>query len=195
MRDYDEDDDDKRPDYFDGDDIEEPVKQKKPVYKPDDPRYWMESSGRWDHLRAVRPPSKVWIWLFVAIVVIATMFIVWVRYLNPYVEGATQSGYVESIERRGDVFASFEGVLLPYRDLMDTTKVYQRDFLFSVENPGVAARIKELMLKGKPVRLEYKRYHAALPWRGSSPVIVTGVDSVDPSRLLPPDRNPALRRN
>jgi len=184
-----EDDDDKRPDYFEDDDYEEPVKVKKPVYKPEDPRYWTESSDRWDHIRMARPPKKIWIWAGASFITLILILSAWIRYFKPYVVGATQSGYVEQIERRGDLFHTYEGVLLPYRDLMDSSKVYQRDFVFSVENTGVAATIKRLMLAGKPVRVEYKRYHAALPWKGSSPIVVVKADSVDPSLLLPIDND------
>lgn len=195
MADYDDDDDDKRPDYFENDDVEEPAKPKKPKYTPEDPRYWTEGSGRWDHLRPARPPKRAWIWIGCLIAGLVLLIVLWSVYLSPCVTGATESGYVERIERHGNIFATYEGVILPYRDLMDTAKVYQRDFVFTAENPGVAAKIKRLMVAGKPVRVEYVKYRAALPWRGESAVIVTGVDSVDPVRLLPPDRSPALRRN
>ena len=183
-------DDETRPDYFDGEDIEVPEKPKKTVYRDDDPRYWTESEDTWDHLHAPRPRRSLWIWCVLTVVVTGLAVAVWLRYFRPYVEGAVQAGYVENIEKRGSVFRSYEGVLLPYKELMDTNRVYTRDFVFTVQSPGVAAKIKKLMLEGKPVRVEYRRYHATVPWRGASTIIVTSADSVSPAVLLPPDRNP-----
>lgn len=187
---YDEEDDDGRPDFFDGEDIEEPEKKRKKTYEEDDPRFWIESEDTWDHLPKGRPRFGLWVWISVSVAALILIIGVWLRYFHPCVEGATQAGYVESIERRGAVFGTYEGVLLPYKELMDTNRVYARDFTFTVQNSALAAKIKTLMLKGKPVRVEYRRYYGTLPWRGASNVIVTSADSVNPALLLPPDRNP-----
>lgn len=183
-------DDDERPDFFDGDDIEMPEKPKKVVYKEDDPRFWTEGEDTWEHLSPRRPGKSVWIWLVLGLCVVILLLCGWFRYLRPCVVGGTQAGYVESIVESGTVFHTYEGVLLPYKELMDTNRVYARDFTFTVQNSSVAAKIKTLMLKGKPVRLEYKAYNGTLPWRGASKIIVTAADSVNPAVLLPPDRNP-----
>ena len=118
---------------------------------------------------------------------------VWLRFINPYVEDASQVGYVEHIERRGTVFKTFEGVLLPYKELIDTTRIYRRDFVFTAADEATAVRLKQAMIEARPVRVTYKQYHATLPWRGSSKTIVTSVDSVDPARILPPEFRPRGR--
>ena len=41
-----------------------------------------------------------------------------------------------------------------------------------------------------PVRVQYKKYRTAMPWRGESKIVITAVDSVDPSKILPPEYNP-----
>lgn len=194
--DYYEDDDDKRPDYFEDDaDTEEPVKTKKIKYSPEDPRYWTESSGRWDHITPSRPPRKAFVWAGIGVAALLFIALISTLYLSPCITGASQSGYVASIQCKRGMVTSFEGVLLPYRDLMDTTKIYQRDFIFSVQDAKVAAELKRMMIAGKPVRVEYIQYRVRLPWKGESTVIVTSADSVDPSRLLPPDRQPKARYN
>lgn len=114
----------------------------------------------------------------------------WLRYFSPYVEGAVQYGYVENIDKEGIVFKTFEGVLIPYKELFDTTRIYQRDFVFTAADAKIAAKLK-LMEKGAvPVRLEYDRYHATLPWRGASKIVVIRVDTADASRILPPEFRP-----
>ena len=173
-------------DFFDGPDIPEPVKKpKKPTYQPDDPNYWEEES-EWEHLKPTNR-NKMWFWIGAIVVLIALICAVWMRFLSPYVTDASQVGYVEHIEKRGTVFKTYEGVLLPYKELLDTTRVYRRDFIFTAADEKTAVGLKQAMLDGRPVRVSYKQYHAILPWRGSSKTIVTGVDSVDASKILPPE--------
>lgn len=181
-------DDHDNDDFFDGPDIPEPVKKpKKPTYLPDDPAYWDEES-EWEHLRP-RNKTKLWIWTGGILLIIVLMLALWLRFINPYVVDASQVGYVENIELRGTVFKTYEGVLLPYKELFDTTRLYRRDFIFTAANEKTAARLKLAMLEGRPVRVEYEQYHAILPWRGSSKTVVTAVDSVDATKILPPEFN------
>lgn len=182
---------DDKNDYFDSEELpEEPVKEpKKPVYSPDDPAYWEEDESEWEHLK---PKSKVkhWIWFSAAVLLTALAVGCWLRYFKPYVRDACQFGYVEHIERRGTVFETFEGVLIPYKELMDTTRIYSRDFIFTASDDKVAARLKRAQINAMPVRVEYEKYHATLPWRGASKIVVTAVDSVDPHKILPPEFAP-----
>ena len=55
-------------------------------------------------------------WLGAVLLLILLMLGMWLRFFSPYIEDATQVGYVESIERRGTVFKTYEGVLLPYKE-------------------------------------------------------------------------------
>ena len=75
---------------------------------------------------------------------------------------------------------------------MDTTRVYDKDFVFSTVNDTVAVTLRRMQYKNRPVRVEYEVYHAAVPWRGDTRYIVVRVDSVDPRTILPPDRQPEL---
>ena len=44
---------------------------------------------------------------------------------------ACETGYVDRIEKSGQLLKSYEGVLLPYKNLMDTLRPYEGDFRFS----------------------------------------------------------------
>ncbi len=183
----DDDQDNDNNDFFDGPDIPEPVKQpKKPTYLPEDPDYWEEEESEWEHLKPTNR-SKMWLWIGAIVVLIALICAVWMRFLNPYVTDASQVGYVEHIEKRGTVFKACGGGLVRYKGLLDTTRVYRRDFIFTAADEKTAVRLKQAMIDGRPIRVSYKQYHAILPWRGSSKTIVTGVDSVDPTKILPPE--------
>ncbi|MBD5307002.1 MAG: hypothetical protein HDS14_05180 [Bacteroides sp.] len=176
-------------DFFDGPDIpEEPVKPKAPEPTPDTPDYWEEES-EWEHLRPIRRwRSRLFIILTIVAAIIMVFGYIW--FFNPYVKEATQFGYIEELEYRGTIFKTYEGVMLPYKELHDTTRIYTRDFIFTVEKADVAARMKRFQIAGRPVRVEYKRYHSILPWRGESKVVVVAADSVDPATILPPEFAP-----
>ena len=55
-------------------------------------------------------------------------------------------------------------------------------------------KLRRMQYANLPVRVVYRRYHATLPWRGDSRIIVERVDSVDPSRILPPEFTPETMR-
>lgn len=182
--------DDEENDFFDGPDLPDPVKEeKKPELKPDDPDYWDQEESEWEHLRP-KNRSMTRIWIAGAVVILASLLLVWFRYFNPYVSDGTQFGYVEQIQERGHVFKTYEGVLLPYKDLMDTTRTYRQDFVFTAKNAKVATQIKQMQLSGLPMRVTYKEYNATLPWRGESKIIVTQVDTVDARTILAPGFRP-----
>lgn len=179
-------------DYFDSIPEEVPTPPKKPSYKPEDPDYWDEEESEWEHLKP-HPSSPIWLWLIGGVAVMGLVIACWLRYFSPYIDDATQYGYVEHIEKRGTLFKTFEGVMIPYKELMDTTRIYNRDFIFSAADEKVATALKKAQFAGRPVRIGYKQYHASVPWRGSSKIVVTKVDSVDPSTILPPEFAPKVR--
>ncbi len=167
---------------------EAPKPPKEPELPPDDPRYWDRDEGEWDHLR-LRHRSVMFAILGSVVVVLVLIIAFYLRYFSPYIDEAVEYGYIEHIERRGTIFHTYEGVIIPYRELHDTTRVYRRDFIFSAD-VNVATELKRYELRHIPVRVSYKQYHATLPWRGASKIVITDVDSVDPASILPPEFRP-----
>lgn len=179
-------------DFFDGPDIPDaPKPEKRPALTPDNPDYWDRPENEFDHLRPnISRSRRTWIWILL-IAVAAGIIIAAANWtFNPWIQEARQYGYIEDIRKEGEVFKTFEGTLLPYRNLMDTNRVYEGDIIFSVKDPSVAAQLLEAEYANRPVRVTFKRYHTPLPWRGSSDILVTAVDSVNPRDILPPDRQP-----
>lgn len=177
-------------DFFDGSDIPVPQKEpKKPALKPDDPKYWDEPESEWEHLRP-RRRWTLWVWVAAAGILAGIALGLYLRYFSPYIDEATQVGYVEKIEKSGELLKTYEGILLPYKELEDTTRIYERDFVFSTPDAHVASVLKRMMLTNRPVRVEYRIYHGRLPWRGDSKVIVTRADTVSPDKILPPEFAP-----
>lgn len=187
-------DDDKRRDYFDGPDIEEPRVAKPVRHTPDEPEYYYDNESQWEHLKP-RRKYRFWMYLFCAAVVIAAGLGLYTHYFTPCVTEATQYGYLDVVEQRGRVFKTWEGVLIPYKELMDTTRVYDRDFVFSTVDDKVGREMKRWQIERKPVRVDYKVYRTAVPWRGESTIQVTHIDTVSPDRILPPEFTPAYYRD
>lgn len=183
-------------DFFEKTPEEVPVKEKepkKPKYKSDDPRYYEEEESQWEHLKPAPYRRGPFLWISV-IVILGLCFLsgIYIWLFSPKVQQAVQYGYVENVQKEGTVFHTFEGVILPYKSLMDTVRPYEGDFVFSTKDDAVATSLLKKQGKGMPVKVTYKVYRQALPWRGNSRIIVTEVDSVDPKVILPPDRQPEV---
>ena len=177
-------------DFFESDiKPEAPKPPKEPLPPVDDPSYWERDESEWEHLKPHRR-GMVLAWTAAAVVIAGLVVGFYLRFFSPYVDDAVEYGYIEHIEHRGTLFRTYEGVMIPYRELHDTTRVYRRDFVFSAADTEVATRLKRFELSHCPVRVSYRQYHATLPWRGSSKIIVTAVDSVDAATILPPGFRP-----
>lgn len=184
---------DDRHDYFDGEDLPDEPKEvkevKKPRIRPEDPRYWDEPEPAFGHLRPGRS-RRLWLWVGAAGLVLGLIIAGYIRWFAPYAINAVQYGYVDAIEERGLLFKSYEGVLLPYKNLMDTTRVYEGDFVFSTLDTPSAVLLRKMQYANRPVRVEYRKYRSTVPWRGDTRYLVVAVDTVDPATILPPDRQP-----
>lgn len=178
-------------DYFDGPDIpdepQKPKAPKKPALKPDDPRYWDEEENEFEHLRP-NTNSRIWWWIALAGIVVGLLISGYIYWFEPYAVNKVQYGYVEEIEERGTIFKTFEGVILPYKNLMDTTRVYDGDFIFSSIDSPSAVMLRKMQYAHRPVRVVYNEYHSRLPWRGDTKYSIVKVDTVNPRDILPPDR-------
>lgn len=180
---------DRDDDFYNDDDYEEPVRTQKPKVPkldPEDPDYWLDEQSEFGHI--MPKPRSTWKWWLVgimAIIVAVAGGCLW--FFKPYVDGAVKYGYIKSMERHGTLVKTFEGVLIPYRELGDKTPTYFEEIPFSVDGDSLAAHMKGMMLKSIPVRIEYEIYHQPLFWKGASPMIVVEVDTADINRILPPE--------
>lgn len=185
-------DDFENDDFFEKIPEEKPPKvkaPKKPVYKSDDPRYYEGEESKWEHLKVTRFQRNRWILYGASIFIIFLLvYGLFVYLFTPIVDRADAYGYVENVERHGSFFKTYEGSILPYKTIMDPQREYTGDFVFSTRDEHVAAELKRLQQTGVPVKVSYKVYRQRFPWRGESKTVVTAVDSIDASKLLPPDR-------
>lgn len=112
--------------------------------------------------------------VFVVVVVIGVVF--YIRYLNPYVTDAKVRGYVNSVERRGIIFKTFEMEMVSDAAMADSGRVYSRDCYFSIDNDSLAARLQRLQGTGERVVVSYETFYGTLPWRGASRSVATAVE-------------------
>lgn len=189
-----EQEDNEQEDYYDKtpepEEPPKPRKEKVPLPRPDDPRYYEAEESEWEHLK---PRSRGWrtrLFIIGTVVAVVALWLGFCYVFMPYIDKASAYGYIDNIERHGTFIKTYEGVMLPYKSIKDTTRVYDEDFIFTADNVHVAADIRRLQHTGKPVCLTFRRYHFAMPWRGESRTIVDSVFEIDPTTLLPPDRRP-----
>lgn len=184
-------------DYFDGPDTPDEPKAaakepKNPALKPEDPRYWDEPEPEFEHLRPSRKIKIRW-WLAGAAFLILLVASLYFFVFRAYAENSMQYGYVEDIDVRGYIFKTYEGSILPYKNLMDTTRTYDGDFRFSVLDEKVAVKLRQMQNAHKPVKVVYTTYPVAFPWHGDRRYVVVAADTVNPAMILPPDRTPSFQ--
>lgn len=157
-------------DYFDGDAAE--TDENKQAEETPEQREAKEIEGQTIGKRGngLRKVMALVLAVVAAVVIVWTIVVFWM----PYVSEAQQRGAIVQVRQEGLIFKTFEGQMITDERLADTVHVYQRDFIFSVEDDSIARDLMELQSTGKRVTLTYKEYRGALPWRGSSKIIVTG---------------------
>lgn len=174
-------------DFFDSDDEPASTKRTKtPKLDPEDPDYWMEEESPLDNIIHKTRNKWKW-WLSSAITFLILIVFCWIWFLRPYVDNGVKYGYLINMERRGSVIKTFEGTMVPYKELGDPNPTHFEKVRFSVEGDSLAAVMKRMMLRCVPARVEYKMYHSPLPWKGESKMIITRADSADPHMILPPE--------
>ncbi|MDE6291736.1 MAG: hypothetical protein K2M16_09405 [Muribaculaceae bacterium] len=182
-------DDDAGNDYYDSDAEPAPPvrKTKVPKLDPEDPDYWIEDQDS-PLSGIITNTGKKWKWkLAVFIAILLSAIGAWIWFFRPYSDNAVKYGYIKNMERRGSLIKTFEGTMIPYKELGDPNPFYFQELRFSVASDSVAAAMKRMMLGCVPVRVEYETYHTPLPWKGEETIVVIKADTADPRKILPPE--------
>lgn len=112
-------------------------------------------------------------WLsLIAIVVLAIIF--WWKYYYTYSNGV-QSGKMQKISYKGNVFKTWEGYLLISLSTTDNNiSLTSKEFPFSVTSDSIAHVLENF--EGKRVKVRYNQKNGTLPWRGDTQYIVYEVE-------------------
>lgn len=176
-------------DYYDSDvEPEPPVRKPKlPKLDPEDPDYWIEEQGS-PLSGIITNTGKKWKWKLAAVMAFLLAAAgTWIWFFRPYSDSSVKYGYIKNMERRGSIIKTFEGTMIPYKELGDPNPFYFQELRFSVASDSVAAAMKRMMLGCVPVRVEYETYHTPLPWKGEEKMVVIKADTADPRKILPPE--------
>lgn len=112
------------------------------------------------------------------VVLLALSAFLYFKYWFVYAEG-TDTGELNYFSRQGVVFKTYEGKVIQSgfkKNAATASGVQSNEFKFSVVNEGVADSL--MHCTGHQVELHYKKYNAALPWRGESVFVVDSIWSI-----------------
>lgn len=113
-------------------------------------------------------------WFFIIVfAVLAVAF--YIRYFVPYTSDTLTTGYITLVEKRGIFFKTFEGEMISESVLADTSKVYSRDFYFSIPNDSLGRLVQSYQGTGKRVTVTTQKYFGTVPWRGSQKSVITNI--------------------
>ncbi|MDE5669101.1 MAG: hypothetical protein K2I24_06165 [Duncaniella sp.] len=99
----------------------------------------------------------------------------YIRYFVPYTSDTLTTGYITLVEKRGIFFKTFEGEMISESVLADTSKVYSRDFYFSIPNDSLGRLVQSYQGTGKRVTVTTQKYFGTVPWRGSQKSVITNI--------------------
>lgn len=188
---FDNNDDDEREDFFEETPPVKPKEPKQPPIPPEDPRYWEKEEDEWEHLRVGSSRRRIYVIAAAGVAVVAAVWILCVWMFGTVAEEQVSYGYVDDVELRGSVIKTYEGRLIPYKAIHDTTRLYEEDFILSL--PDREGKILQTFRdSGKPVKITYRTYRSVMPWRGESRRVAVKIDTVSPRTILPAefDANP-----
>lgn len=112
------------------------------------------------------------------ILLIAGLGCIIAYYYYPYASSSVKAGQLNYVMNKGVIFKTYEGKLIQTGIKTGAAGGLQsNEFEFSVENKELAEKLMNMV--GQDVRLHYKEYFGALPWRGYTRFIVDSIISVE----------------
>ena len=133
--------------------------------------------------------GKTVIWIISLTVLAALAGFLYFKFWWVFSDG-TKTGELNSLTYTGYVFKTYEGemILTGYGTKNSSGTVQSKTFKFSVKDPVVAQKLKEMT--GLRVTVHYKEYKGTLPWRGYEKAIVDHVEEEPVTSVQIPDEDP-----
>lgn len=125
---------------------------------------------------------------FLFLIILGLGFVIIYFYI-PYGDSNVKAGELNYVMHKGVIFKTYEGKLIQTGIKSGSSGgVESNEFEFSIENKQLAEKL--MNMAGKNVKLHYKEYFGALPWRGYTKYIVDSIISVDE-----PSQDPKIENN
>lgn len=126
---------------------------------------------------------------FILVVFVLAVGFLGIYYYYPYGASSVKAGQLNYVMYKGFIFKTYEGKLIQTGiKTAATGGVQSNEFEFSVENKELAEKL--MNMAGKNVKLHYKEFFGALPWRGYTRFIVDSiveVEDAEPRNIIDPD--------
>ena len=113
-----------------------------------------------------------------AIILAGLLIFGYIRYYVPYSDSGVKAGILNNVKHKGIIFKTYEGELIQSGFRPGQQGLQSNEFQFSVEKKDLA--VKLMSLSGQNVKLHYKEYYGALPWRGYTKFIVDSIVAAEP---------------
>ena len=114
----------------------------------------------------------------IAIIFAGLLIFGYIWYYVPYSDSGVKAGILNNVKHKGIIFKTYEGELIQSGFRPGQQGLQSNEFQFSVEKKDLA--IKLMSLSGQNVKLHYKEYYGALPWRGYTKFIVDSIVAAEP---------------
>lgn len=119
--------------------------------------------------------------IIVSIMLAGLILFGYIYFHVPFSDSGVKAGVLNNVKHKGYIFKTYEGELIQIGFSHGKKGLQSNEFLFSVEDEAVAKRL--MNLAGQEVKLHYKEYFGALPWRGHSKFVVDSIVEVVESNL------------
>jgi len=134
-------------------------------------------------MAATRSFKKVILTILIVVMVLGIGFLCFWFYI-PYSSSSVRAGELNYVMHKGIVFKTYEGKLIQTGFRSKTGAIGSNEFEFSITDEALAKKL--MNMTGDVVKLHYKEYFGALPWRGYTKYIVDSIVSVEKSPGIQP---------
>lgn len=124
-----------------------------------------------------------------AIIIVGLLVFGYIWFYVPFSDSGVKAGILNNVKHKGIIFKTYEGELIQSGFRPGAQGLQSNEFQFSVESKELYEKL--MSLSGQNVKLHYKEYYGALPWRGYTKFIVDSIVATEPptnqnQELFPP---------
>ncbi|MDH6310768.1 hypothetical protein M2451_003616 [Dysgonomonas sp. PFB1-18] len=118
------------------------------------------------------------LFLIVTVLIAGLLVFGYIWYYVPFSDSGVKAGILNNVKHKGIIFKTYEGELIQSGFRPGTQGLQSNEFQFSVEDKDLYQQL--MSLSGQNVKLHYKEYYGALPWRGYTKYIVDSIVAATP---------------